>query len=352
MRILALGPLPPELGGTTVLFKDFCRKIRNHTDELVVIDINDRSSNKAKKVFNAFKLFFIFLYKLFQCDVITLHASTKKFVIYGAFLRLVSLITGKPVILRAFGGSLDLFYNRSGKLNKFIFKLAVSNTLILIETKYLINFISEKHNGLNIDWLPNSRSITKSVDEEKVRNNKFIFVGHVNEAKGIRTIIDAFKNNWLENHDVQVDIVGPITQSFPQEWLNNIPGLNYLGEKSPEEIQHLLGSYRCLILPTKYSGEGYPGVILEAYAQGTPVITTDWRSVPEIVVNNLTGIIVKPDNPLELYKAMHYIRFEDRVWIRMSRNARRYSKCFDSDKWHGTKWSDWLNKTLGKDQNK
>lgn len=50
--------------------------------------------------------------------------------------------------------------------------------------------------------------------------------------------------------------------------------------------------------------EGLPKVLLEAMSAGLPCITTDVPGCREVVVNNVTGLIVPPKNPIALQKAI------------------------------------------------
>jgi glycosyltransferase involved in cell wall biosynthesis len=55
--------------------------------------------------------------------------------------------------------------------------------------------------------------------------------------------------------------------------------------------------------------EGMPNVILEALAMEKPVIATDVGGTPEVIINNQTGILVRPGDPRELAgKIIEYLK--------------------------------------------
>ena len=73
----------------------------------------------------------------------------------------------------------------------------------------------------------------------------------------------------------------------------------------PDEVHEVLSRYD-ESLPIYHAGEGLPGVIIEAYLAGLPVITTNWESVPELV-DEKVGIIVEPKCAKKIAKAMLHL---------------------------------------------
>jgi glycogen synthase len=62
---------------------------------------------------------------------------------------------------------------------------------------------------------------------------------------------------------------------------------------------------RALVLPSEYEAFGL--VLLEAMAQGTPVVASRVGGIPEIVEDGRTGLLVPPDSPTELAAALRRI---------------------------------------------
>ena len=96
-----------------------------------------------------------------------------------------------------------------------------------------------------------------------------------------------------------------------------------------------------LILPTR--AEALPRVILEAMALKTPIIATDVDGIPELIENEVDGLLIPPDNSEKLIEAIKwmYKNNEDRekfaevahkkYWSYFSRNhqIKRYANLID-----------------------
>ena len=50
--------------------------------------------------------------------------------------------------------------------------------------------------------------------------------------------------------------------------------------------------------------EGFPWTILEAMAAKVPIIATKVGAIPEIIQNNITGILVEPRNSQQISEAI------------------------------------------------
>ena len=103
--------------------------------------------------------------------------------------------------------------------------------------------------------------------------------------------------------------------------LKNSTHINYLG--FVEDIPLLLSETDLFILPSYR--EGFPKSIMEASASGTPSITTDVVGCRSAVIDNETGILIKPRQVESIVNAIKFF-LQDLEQLRiMGGKARRHA---------------------------
>jgi len=83
------------------------------------------------------------------------------------------------------------------------------------------------------------------------------------------------------------------------------------GAKPQREVRQHLAAASVFVLPSVFDPEGgmdnLPTVIMEAMATGLPVISTNIAGIPEMVVQNETGFLVQPADPIALAKTIEAV---------------------------------------------
>lgn len=169
-----------------------------------------------------------------------------------------------------------------------------------------------------------------SVSEKIVGRLNILFLGRIHEIKQLHYLLDRLSN--LED-DIFLTIVGPVEDAdYWKSCLQRIERLpvnikvEYIGEKSPEDLIVVFQNQHILTLPTK--GENFGHAIFESFANGKPVIISDrtpWLNLD----SEKTGFAFPLDMP-ELFE--NGIRFfakmnqsEYTIW---SMNAYEKAKLF------------------------
>lgn len=334
-KILLIGPLPPPVGGVTVSFNQLVEDLAKRGDiGTAVININPPASNLLAKLLRHLFCVGQMLWLVPQVDVVSLHATAKSAFIHGPLVWLLCKLFRKKSILRKFGGNFDQKYQQLGQLQRRIVRYTVLDMdLLLFQSKHLVDYFRSL-TAKPVAWYANSRPLPESgVPPRNVTATgvtKFVFVGHVKATKGIRELADASAQLKGEM-DLVVDIYGPLRDGFDAAELADT-GVEYKGTLPPQAVIPTLQKYDVLLLPTYHPGEGYPGVILEGYAAGLPVIATKWNAIPEIV-DHESGILIEPKSAAALKEAMLRLAQNPVEYARLRRGVSEKAHAFSSAVW-------------------
>ncbi len=142
----------------------------------------------------------------------------------------------------------------------------------------------------------------------------FICVTRLIWEKGIKELCEAFGEEYRNNPDIKLFIVGSSDfenpRHIPVEFIKENSGkggIVFLGSR--EDIPQLLACADIFILPSYYR-EGIPRALLEALATGLPIITTDMPGC-RITVSSENGVLIKPQSVFEIKRSIRLILTED-----------------------------------------
>ena len=313
------------IGGATISFGYLIDYLKEQEESFTLVNTQHFPKGKIK-ILNPFLVLLKVVGNIFKADVIFLNCSDKGIKYLSPILYFIAKIFRLKFVIRPFGGDFKDYTERFGKVQKWIFNRTTLKTdLLFLQTKKLMQFYQNKN--IKTLQLPTSRDNPTEVRGERDFEKRFIYLGFVNKSKGINHLLEAAKE--LGN-DYTIHIYGPIRENYEsseekrfQEKFDEQKGI-YQGVLQKEKVLETIRKYDVLILPTFYQGEGYPGVIIEAYSLGLPVISTNWKAIPEIVANKKTGLLIEPRSTAAIVDAIQF--FNTSNYQSLSKNARSYFK--------------------------
>ncbi|MFM2062309.1 MAG: hypothetical protein RLZZ507_1979 [Cyanobacteriota bacterium] len=138
--------------------------------------------------------------------------------------------------------------------------------------------------------------------------NYFLYIGRQHPYKNLQRLITAFSAIPNRN-DYELWLVGPTDKRYTPllEMQVETLGINhlvkFLNYVSDSELPTIINQALALVYPSLWEGFGLP--VLEAMACGTPVITSNLSSLPEVTGD--AAILINPYNTEEMTSAMETI---------------------------------------------
>lgn len=318
---------PSSIGGTTVLMQRWIDYLNKKNINYFFISCN-KFGFKGASVINFFYVVLKLFYLISRSDVVVVNVASNGAFVLSPVLYIISKIFRRKFVFRMFGGNFIQIFNKISKFKKKIaLNTIIKANLVLVETKEILNFI--KYYSNNVYWFPNTRELEYEINKERSFSKRFVFISHVKKTKGINEIIETAENL---SDDYVIDIYGPLIDISKSDFINK--RVNYKGVLNPNDVIQTLDTYDFLLLPTYHNGEGYPGIIIEAYSLGIPVITTNWNAIPEIVVDGKTGFLIEHKNSQALTDVIK--NFNPNMYSELTINAYKQFKIFDSKTVHKT----------------
>jgi glycosyltransferase involved in cell wall biosynthesis len=153
------------------------------------------------------------------------------------------------------------------------------------------------------------------------------FVGRFVKDKGIRELVEAFRELSMTRPDLRLLLVGDFESGDPVE-----PEVRKYIESAatilrPGFVEDTAPYYALMdvfVLPTYR--EGFPGVPLEAQASGVPVVTTTATGAIDSIVDGVTGVLVPVGDSKALTKAIDGLLADSALRQRMGRAGRAHTE--------------------------
>ena len=167
---------------------------------------------------------------------------------------------------------------------------------------------------------PNFYSKDGKVRTQESRDRRgALFVGRLSKEKGIRSLIEAWRGL-----DIQLKIAGdgPL---FSEYNIIGLPSVKLLGKISRQSVSNEMHNASFLVMPSEWY-EGFPMVLVEAFAHGLPVIASRLGSMAEIVEDGVTGLHFEAGNSKDLAEKVLWMHNNPIACRQMGENAHREYK--------------------------
>jgi glycosyltransferase involved in cell wall biosynthesis len=192
-------------------------------------------------------------------------------------------------------------------------------------------------NAINIKLF--SMKISRNLIEKEM--NKFdlvdsdfvmLFVGRLTETKGIWFLLNSLNDIITESPEIKLLIIGQgeleknISIFIKSNNLSN--NIKVLGSVDNNKLPLYYNIADIFVFPTHF--EGFPAVILEAWACGTPILSTKVPGIQTLITNKVNGLLIQKDNKKELINSINLLKKDYYVRQKLKNNGleivKRYSE--------------------------
>ena len=156
-----------------------------------------------------------------------------------------------------------------------------SNSIFLSKTIALHNFVDK------VEW------------KDKKKKDYVLYFGRYSKEKGIETLIEVCK--MLPEIQFIFAGSGPL-----EDKINVIKNIKNVGFQNGNALLELIQCARFVVVPSEWY-EPFGLTIIESQSQGTPVIGSRIGAIPELIHDNVDGLLFEPGNVDDIVNKLSYL---------------------------------------------
>lgn len=260
----------------------------------------------------------------------------------GFTAAIVGKLLGIPIIVTAHAG--DVFpLNKPlfRMLSRFSMKAAAAVTANSNFTKAAVEKVGAANAtvipmGVDLKLFSSSSALEASTVRKKYgisrKNGRMVlFVGRLAEKKGVAYLIEAMKQVAKRYPLCRLVVVGdgPEKKDLIRQAQPIRENIVFAGSVPNSQLPVFYRAADVFVLPSIVAGsgdtEGLGVVLLEAIAAGCPVVASNVGGIPDVIINNKTGLLVAQKDPKEIARAIMHILGNPSLGKKLSLAARGHA---------------------------
>ena len=193
-----------------------------------------------------------------------------------------------------------------------------SKQVDMLHSKITSSIINSKESQV-LDWADKLTTDSKFVQSEYAKLGKsFEYIPAPLDSQKFQ---DIYTSTEKKN---QIVFVGRDSFEKGIDILRNIESkinasVKYCTNLDWKDAMKIVQESQILVVPSRI--ESIPQVIKEAFFLQVPVIATNVGGIPELISNNITGLLVPPENPEAMTDAINELLSDNNTKQKLSKNA-------------------------------
>lgn len=200
---------------------------------------------------------------------------------------------GVPYIVSMHGSDVNAVMPRRTQLYAHVLARAAATIYVSAALRDRAHAMTQAHPRAFV--IPNGVDPAVFRTGARAESPTVLFVGNLEPVKGADRLPAIWRRIRAEVPTARLVVVGTGSLLARTRRSLNDPSVSFLGRLDPTGVAREMARAHVLVLPSR--AEGWPTVIMEAYAAGTPVVGTAVGGIPEAVTD--TDCLVPVTQDLE-----------------------------------------------------
>jgi len=331
--ILMIGPLPPPIGGQSVLVSNLLAGAIADRFRYLVLDVAHESSGLARIVRSARFLTRLCALLLLHPSiaVVHIHTSAGRALFEKSAFVAVAKVFRKRILLHVHGGRFRAVWQNASRAKQRLIRrlLDQCDAIAVLGPGWTSFYREEVGCSCRIAVLPHAvRAPTVRVERD-ARSVTLLYAGQLRREKGLIDLAHAMRlagEGCTRELRLRIMGTGDTAESetaVRRAFVDMPVRVDFLGALSGESKWREFARADVFVLPSH--SEDMPLSILEAMAVGLPVITTRVGSISEAIDHGVEGLLVDPHDETALAQAISELAIDEARRISMGAAARRKS---------------------------
>ncbi len=324
IKVLMIGPDRGVHGGISALVNSYYEAGLQKKVDLRYIGTM-RETSKLGKLMIAGLAYFKFVLNLGWCDIVHVNfSSDSSFMRKSVFIRTARLC-GKKILLHQHGGDFVNYYENqlSKSRRRYVRKILDMGDRMLVLTESWRDFFGGLTDKDKIEVMPNG-IVTQGIDTARACTvkdmNSILFLGRICVDKGIKELLEATDALHAENNRLRLYIGGIFEDKELKEEIKRRSGyVKYIGWVSGQEKNRYLDECGIMAVPSYFEGFGL--AVVEGMLHGCCVVASEVGGIPDIIENEVDGLMVPPKDPVFLKNAIARVMKDKELADRLSCNG-------------------------------
>ena len=328
--ILIVAPVPPPYGGMALQGQALTERLQRAGLNIELLATNPRvapliSTLKGVRTVIQGLLFFLRLCRAL-CSFQVVHVLAASY--WYFWLRVVPTVLlagvfGRRVIINYRGGEAPEFFKRFTPLVLPILRRADA----IVVPSLFLQRVFEAYGFRAV-------IISNFVDHERFRYRQrdrvkpmMLVTRSLEPLYNVKMALESFAIIQRKYPNATLDVVGGGSEEAAlREWVQrrDLIGVRFHGAVPNEQIANFLANTDILLNPT--NADNMPLNLLEAFAAGVPVVTTDVGGIPDLLGSAEAAMLVKPNDPMAMAERIDDLLCRPELVVKLTQQARILSE--------------------------